>query len=138
MDKFAIAVKAFIVNDKEELLTIKRRSNDVHKPGVWDIPGGRLDSLNESPFDGLKREVMEEAGLDIEIVNPLTISHFTRDDGQKITMLIFICKPLTEEVVLSEEHTDFAWTPIDEAEERLAHHFHDNIAAYNKFFKHKV
>jgi len=30
-----------------------------HKPGTWDIPGGRLE-LGEDPFLGLKRETHEE------------------------------------------------------------------------------
>ena len=55
MDKFRIAVKSFIMNSENKLLLIKRRSNDVHKPGQWDIPGGRLE-LGEDPFLGLKRE----------------------------------------------------------------------------------
>ena len=110
---FRIAVKSFIVNSNKHLLVIKRRSNDVHKPGVWDIPGGRLE-LGEDPFLGLKRETKEETGLGIDILAPLHIQHFTRDDGQKITMLIFLCKALSNDVKLSDEHTNFTWADIKE------------------------
>ena len=37
-----IAVKSFIINSNNELLLIKRRSNDVHSPGQWDIPGAAV------------------------------------------------------------------------------------------------
>src|SRR5690242_1955170 len=100
MTNFRIAVKAFIIKD-DKLLLLKRRSNDVHKPGDWDIPGGRLE-LGEDPFLGLKRETKEETGLDITIQRPLDIHHFTRDDGQIITMLIFLCEPGAGEITLSE------------------------------------
>jgi len=104
---FGVAVKAFIVN-QDKLLLIKRRKGDVHKPGEWDIPGGRLEP-GENPFDGLRREAKEEVGLDIDIAAPLEVHHFTRDDGQKITMLIFVCKSWSEKVKLSQEHTDYKW-----------------------------
>jgi len=113
---FRIAVKAFIVDDNK-LLLIKRRSNDVHKPGEWDIPGGRLE-LGEDPRDGVKREAMEEVGLPIEPVLPVAINHFTRDDGQLITMIIFVCRPESTEIKLSEEHQEYRWhdlaLPLDQ------------------------
>tara|TARA_Y100000310_G_scaffold345791_1_gene469999 strand:- start:9429 stop:9824 length:396 start_codon:yes stop_codon:yes gene_type:complete len=110
-EDFRIAVKSFIV-DNGSVLLLKRRSNDSHKPGVWDIPGGRLD-FGEDPFSGLKREALEETGMDIDITMPLDVHHFTRDDGQKITMLIFLCKGIGD-IKLSEEHTDFKWHSLDE------------------------
>ncbi len=108
---FRIAVKAFIVKDQKALL-IKRRPNDVHSPGRWDIPGGRLE-LGENPLEGVKRECKEEVGLDIEIVMPADVQHFVRDDGQRITMIIFLCKPVSEKIALSEEHTGYKWISLD-------------------------
>jgi len=106
-----IAVKSFIVVKESKVLLIKRRPNDVHKPSQWEIPGGRLD-IGEDPFEGLKRETREETGLDIEIETPVDVHHFTRDDGQVITMIIFLCRPLNQEVKLSEEHTDYKWVDL--------------------------
>lgn len=134
MDPFRLAVKAFIVNQKRQLLIIKRRPNDVHKPGVWDLPGGRLE-LGENPFDGLKRETKEEINLGIEILNPLQIHHFTRDDGQKITMIVFLCKSSISKVRLSEEHTDYKWVSIDDAKSLLVPNFHREVDYYKKYFK---
>lgn len=110
---FRIAVKSFIVNNENKLLLIKRRSNDVHKPGQWDIPGGRLEP-GEDPFLGLKRETKEETNIDINIISPLHIQHFTRDDKQKITMLIFLCNSNGSIIKLSQEHIDFNWININD------------------------
>jgi len=128
MNEPNIAVKSFIVDDGK-LLIIKRRDDDVHTPGVWEIPGGRLES-GESPFLGLIREVKEETGLDIEVKNPLDVDHFTRDDGQVITMIIFLCKALTYTVKLSEEHTDYEWVPVNKVKEKLIHFFHKTVDNY--------
>jgi 8-oxo-dGTP diphosphatase len=105
-----VAVKAFIVRNGEALL-LRRRMNDPHKPGAWDIPGGRLE-LGEDPTDGLKREAREEAGLDIDSVLPLDVHHFRRDDGQEIYMIIFWCTAKDGEVVLFHEHVEFKWCNV--------------------------
>jgi len=129
-----IAAKALLVNENNEILCLKRRPNDVHQPGTWDFPGGRLEE-GESPFEGLKRECIEEIQLDIDVQNPLTIHHFTRQDGQKITMICFLCK-LTDdeqEVKLSEEHTEYKWLPIDEAKEIIGP-FNQDVDAFEKYF----
>lgn len=132
---FRVAVKAFIVQDGK-LLIMKRRPNDVHKPSWWDIPGGRLD-VGEDPFTGMKRETMEEAGLSINIICPLGIQHFTRDDGQKITMIIFLCTPKTDDIKLSEEHIEYKWQEMSEAENN-ASWLSEPISNYRKFFEHKI
>ncbi|MFT4307785.1 MAG: NUDIX hydrolase [Candidatus Woesearchaeota archaeon] len=125
---FRIAVKAFVVKD-ERLLIIKRRSNDPHKPGVWDLPGGRLEP-GEDPYKGLLRETKEEAGIEVEIRTVMNVHHFVRDDGQAITMLIFLCTANSEEVLLSEEHTDYEWIPIETCTDTLDTHFHEDAEIY--------
>lgn len=117
MENFRVAVKAFIVHDGK-LLVIKRRSDDVHKPGQWDIPGGRLE-LGEDPFMGLKRETREETNLEIDIVLPLEVRHFTREDGQKITMIIFFCKLSGGTLQLSKEHQAYEWVDVEKEEDKI-------------------
>ncbi len=109
---FRLAVKALIVREGEVLL-IQRRKNDAHKPGEWDIPGGRLE-VGEDPMKGLKREISEEVGLTIEPILPVDVHHFTRDDGQVITMIIFLCKAVTHEITLSPEREQFEWKSLKE------------------------
>jgi len=133
MEPFAIAVKAFIVHD-EKILTIRRRSNDPHKPGVWDIPGGRLDP-GEDTFAGLLREAREEVGLSIKIEFPLRVHSFTRDDGQQITMIVFLCTTENPKVTLSEEHSDARWMPPESVKTLLDEHFHDEVSRYVRFFQ---
>ena len=125
----AIAVKALIF-DQDTVLTIKRRDDDVHKPGAWDIPGGRLGP-GENPYEGLAREISEETALAVDIHEPVGVQHFSRDDGQQITMLIFSCSPKSTAVALSEEHTAYEWISIEEAKQRLLH-YDQEFATYRK------
>jgi len=130
MDEFRISVKGFVVKDGK-VLVVKRALDDVHKPGIYEPPGGRLE-LGENPFQGLMREVKEETGLDVEVLNPLGVKHFTREDGQKITMLIFLCKALNDEVKLTEEHCDFEWVEVDKAKDKLPDFFHEEVDRYKE------
>ena len=70
--KITIAVGAVIEDDSGRILLVK------HVPerggfwqGKWICPGGRLE-FGESIEDGIKREVLEETGLEISLVAPLT------------------------------------------------------------------
>lgn len=123
------AAKAFII-DNRKLLLLKRASNDVQMPSVWEIPGGRLE-LGEDPTEGIKREVLEETGLDIDILQILDVRHFTRADGQVITMLIFVCKPKNNDIRLSHEHSAFDWIPIENAKDKITEFFHQEIDIFN-------
>ena len=130
----AIAAKGFIFNENDELLLIKRRDNDAHSPGIWEVPGGRID-IGEDPIAGVKREVREETQLEVIVQEPLGVRSFTRDDGQHITMIVFRCSPETYDVILSEEHTDFVWKPVSEARDMLHPAFASQIDAWEAYYK---
>ena len=128
-----LAVKSFIV-DGGKLLIVKRSPDEDHAPGAWGLPGGGLEP-GESPFDGLKREIMEETGLEIEIKNPIRVHHFKRDNGQIVTMVTFLCKPLTTAVALNHEHVDYSWEVIDRVREKLHPAYHRDVELFEKHFR---
>ncbi|MBI2545644.1 NUDIX domain-containing protein [Candidatus Woesearchaeota archaeon] len=135
-DSFRIAVKAFIVHDGK-LLILKRRSKDTHKPNEWDIPGGRLEP-GENPFSGLQREAKEETNLDIEIIAPLGVQHFVRDDKQQITMIIFLCKSFNDSVQLSDEHTGFAWKSVHDPASTFPAWLDEVLSNYLMYYSDKI
>ncbi len=58
-----LAVGAFIVKD-DKLLIVKKSLNEKVDPGLWVVPGGKIE-VAEAIVDGLKREVREEVNLEI-------------------------------------------------------------------------
>ena len=56
-------VSALIFSDRGEVLLVKHK-----KLGVWLYPGGHIDE-NETPDETLLREVKEETGLSIEVID---------------------------------------------------------------------
>lgn len=88
--------KLVLINDKGEVLFLKR-SNYVDKfAGDWDLPGGHVH-VGESLKDGLFREVEEETGLEVRRASLVT----------KIDNLYFF-KAIYEQgdIILSNEHTE--------------------------------
>ena len=121
-----IAVKAVIENNDGEILVMKRSGISAHSSNEWDIPGGRIDP-GEDPFTALERECMEEVGMEVKIGKPLGVNYFTRDDGQIIIMIIFVCNAQDQKVVLSEEHSEYQWIERERVGEYLRIELREHI-----------
>ena len=56
-------VSALVTDDDGRILLARRKFEP--EAGKWDLPGGFLE-VDEEPLDGLRRELREEAGVEIE------------------------------------------------------------------------
>lgn len=66
---FRVALKAVILNEKNEILVVKESGRDW-----WDLPGGGLDH-GESLKQGLARELLEEVGYEGDFTfDPIEVS----------------------------------------------------------------
>jgi 8-oxo-dGTP diphosphatase len=109
------ATSAVIINENNEILFLKRSESDDFMPGNWDVPGGGLD-YGEDLEAGLRREVMEECGIEIEILKTLTVSTYFMDEVQRIDVT-YLCRGInTENLKLSSEHSDHLWIYPGESE----------------------
>lgn len=133
MVESGVAVKAFIFDKNENVLILKRSLSDSYEPDAWEVPGGRLKQ-GEDPLLGLLRETKEESNLDIEIVCPLNTHHFTRSDGQVITMISYFCKANSFDVVISDEHSEYEWCSVDQAYGKVFPAFKTDLDNFKKFF----
>src|SRR3989338_1731393 len=96
--KHIVAVTAFIKNKSgNKFLIVKRNTNEIAYPGKWAFPGGKLEK-GETLLKTLKREVLEEVGLEIdENKHYLKDYTFIRPDGHNVD-----CIPgMDEEVKLA-------------------------------------
>ena len=85
--KKSIAVAVGVVVNEQRQVLIALRSKAQHQGGLWEFPGGKIES-GESDCQGLARELAEEVGIDVIATEVLTdIKH---DYGDKIVDLRFI------------------------------------------------
>ncbi len=115
--QFMVGIGAAIeLANTGKFLVMKRQ--DEFNLGAWEIVYGRLDQ-HEDFVTGLKREVLEEAGIaQLEVFENFSYWHFYR--GKKATEtevlgVSFICRTTQEEVKLSTEHSEYAWVTLEEA-----------------------
>lgn len=120
MPTHIVAGAGIVINDHNEVLMVK-----TYKSG-WVFPGGQVE-VGENVIDGVKREVMEEAGVDIEVGEVFCISSNTEKypgyNGAKEiptkVMLDFICKAKDGKPRPSDENSESAYVPKDKVLELI-------------------
>ena len=108
---------AFILNKDGELL-VERRKNNPAK-GTLDLPGGFAD-MNETVEEGLKREVMEETGLEVTeatyMFSKPNTYHYSGVDIPTLDMF-FRCKVKDDnKVKANDDAAECMWIPLEEIE----------------------
>ena len=96
------------------------------KLGSWIYPGGHIEE-NESPDEGVVREIYEETGYRVEVLDfgrlkycdakakilpqPFCVLEENIDDGGLHTHIdfVYICKLADENAEKSKENTETAW-----------------------------
>jgi 8-oxo-dGTP diphosphatase len=110
---YKIAAKAIIFDGDRVLILRKskeeRLAKDTHG---WDFPGGGLEPC-EPLMDALAREVKEETGLTVKVVAPAYIYDEIQEEKHLI-IIKFACDQPNGELVLSPEHENHFWVPMEE------------------------
>jgi 8-oxo-dGTP diphosphatase len=88
------------------LLLIAQRRPEAHLGGLWEFPGGKRDA-GETDQDCLKRELLEELGIEVEVGELFeTITHAYPE--KLIRLKFFLCRWLQHEPRAIGCHA-FAW-----------------------------
>lgn len=128
--QYYLAVKGIIRRSDGSILVLKRSDVDDHKPGVWETVGGGMDK-EETPQSALEREILEETGLTVKVLNPFNVFTFKKDSGEFKVGITFVCEYIDGEVKLSDEHSEYRWiSPEDFGEFDSVPSLHDEIARY--------
>lgn len=120
MPTHIVAGAAIVINDQDEILLVK-----TYNQG-WVFPGGQVE-VGENVIDAVKREVMEETGVDIEVGELFCISSNTKKypghSGVKEiptkVMLDFICRAKSGNPRPSDENSESMYVHKDKALELI-------------------
>jgi len=108
-----LSVGAVVEDEKGKVLLVK------HAPGrggfwqgKWVCPGGRLE-LGEGIEEGVKREVKEETGLEVELLRPLVpLERIVNGNGRvelHVIYLDFLARPLGGKVKPGGDMRECLW-----------------------------
>lgn len=111
--KCTVGEYGVIVNGEGKFLILRLPLNDEFRTEMWMLPGGRLES-DDQPEKGLRREVAEETGLEIEIVMPVHTARWGSEDPMKYTVF-YLCRVVDASMEsISHEHAESRWISFDE------------------------
>jgi 8-oxo-dGTP diphosphatase len=90
---YIVNVEAAILRDGKYLLIV-RGAGESHAAGFLSFVGGKMEELQniEDALEvTLRREVLEEIGVQVKNMRYAYNTHFLADDGDKVLDVVFLC-----------------------------------------------
>ena len=122
-----LAVTGIVIKDGKFLIT-KRAPTEKAFPNQWTVPGGKLESDDYTTRpkdtsahwynvfeDVIKREVMEETGLEIRNIRYLTSLSYIRSDNIPTIIISLFADHHGGDIKLCPALTEHAWVSLEEA-----------------------
>ncbi|MFH1971817.1 MAG: NUDIX domain-containing protein [Patescibacteria group bacterium] len=117
VEKFVFRPSAYgIIYQKGKIVTSINKSNGK----IW-FPGGGIE-INEKMEDGLRREILEETGLEVKVDKLILVKenffyYKPLDEAYHAFLFFYLCKPVTtkliaDNLVNDEESKKPRWTKI--------------------------
>ena len=117
-----------IIHKDGKYLLLQRSFDKKAFPGKWTVPGGGLttdDYINipkttsehwyYAVENSLRREIKEEAGIDVADLKYLCDMTFIRPDNIPVVILSFYAPYKSGEVILDEDSINHTWATYEEA-----------------------
>jgi 8-oxo-dGTP diphosphatase len=118
VDYIGVGVGAAIFDNSGKLFIAQRGKKARNERGKWEIPGGSVE-FNETFENALKREIREEHGIEIKLLELLGIcDHIIPDEHQHWVAPTYICKLIQGEpkILEPDKCEAFGWFSFAEAE----------------------
>lgn len=100
-----------LIFENGRILLVQRGKEPLK--GWWSLPGGILET-GERLADGVRREVLEETGLEVEVLNLFEVfERIMRDAKGKAeyhyVLLDYLCRPTGGELKAADDACSVAW-----------------------------
>lgn len=137
--KTHIVQKAVIINEKGQILIVRRSGTDTRRPLQWDLPGGQLEE-DEELMAGVEREIFEETALEVSgthlVFSKTEYRTWKGGNEASVVFLLYASHYENGKVVLSSEHDMCEWKTIEEALPMFEYPLHIEYLKY--LLEHKI
>lgn len=108
-----------VLVEKDGKVMLTRRGIEPYK-NWWDLPGGFIEN-GEDPEEGAKRELLEETGMEIEIIDLLDIKvDKYGEKGIHTLNFHYLAKPVGGEIMPKSDVIGIGWFSPDEIPDNVA------------------
>jgi 8-oxo-dGTP diphosphatase len=135
VDYIGVGVGAIIVDDQGRLFAALRGSQAKNERGRWEFPGGSVE-FGEKLADALRREMMEEYGVQIEVMELLdVVDHILPEEGQHWVSPTFICRILegVPEIREPGKCSQIGWFYPEDVPQPLSQASRQSLADYRQY-----
>jgi 8-oxo-dGTP diphosphatase len=115
IDYIGVGVGAVIIDHAGRFFLAKRGREARNESGKWEFPGGSVE-FNETLEHAIVREVMEEYGVEIEVLALLdVVDHIIPAENQHWVSPTFICRLKNGTPRIREPHKceEIGWFDLD-------------------------
>jgi ADP-ribose pyrophosphatase YjhB (NUDIX family) len=106
----ACAAAGVVLNDRCQVLLVRRAIPPFR--GYWALPAG-YQEIDETPATTITREVLEEAGVVIEVQGLLDLLYIQDDPRKPANVAVFLCRAVRGEPRPGVDECDARWFPLD-------------------------
>ena len=104
----------------EKVFLPKRAATKKFLPNIFEIPGGHID-FGEDVVAGLKREIMEEVGMNVSVGDPYAVFTYTNEiKGSHSVEAVYFARftdSLENIRLIPEDHSEYIWASREEIPE---------------------
>lgn len=117
---YSAGIITYFIKNNEPLYLLLQ-----HTAGHWDFPKGTMEA-GETKEETATRELAEETGLTVQLdtafcaTSDYSFTHHAHGMVTK-TAYYFVGQADTHNILLSHEHSNYAWLPYNEALKQITH-----------------
>ena len=108
----------WIINSENRILIQKRSPQKKFKPNVWAMTGGSVIK-GETPLETLKRETMEELGINLDVDKAIKIKRYKTDNVWLDEYIVRQDIDLSQVVLQEDEVSEVKFATFQEIEQLI-------------------